>query len=173
MGQAPSSPSSSHDDALGSDDATGAGNRFAVQPVTPHLKAKGATLVLEVDALGFRLLKPRTLDAINAFGWGEIHSWLHSPGRFSFRFYEEKSQSIVEYNFKLQHLDELLASMEVFIEAVMSQRKAKAISDTEFEQLLEQLEQTIPADRAARISTAAQFCFFTSLQVCTDHAVQF
>lgn len=115
-----------------------------------------------------------------------------------------RSQSIVEYNFKLQHLDELLASMEVFIEAVMSQRKvslaaqpkpaqtfarlrsphlsncdrlcdlqAKAISDTEFEQLLEQLEQTIPADRAARISTAAQFCFFTSLQVCTDHAVQF
>lgn len=51
---------------------------------------KGVTLVLEVDALGFRLLKSNTFDAVNAFGWGEIHSWLHSPGRFSFRFYEEK-----------------------------------------------------------------------------------
>ena len=54
------------------------------------LVQKGSTLVLEVDTLGFRLLKPKTLDALNAFGWGEVHSWLHSPGRFSFRFYEEK-----------------------------------------------------------------------------------
>lgn len=95
--------------------AQGQATRFLVQPLTPILKAvrsptvwstgnyhprklrysstcvqKGATLVLEVDALGFRLLKPKTFDAINAFGWGEIHSWMHSPRRFSFRFYEEK-----------------------------------------------------------------------------------
>lgn len=106
-----------HDDAATSDAAIGArelATRFIVQPVTPSLKVvrsksradstdqppelqghcmpvqKSATLVLEVDALGFRLLKPKTFDALRAFGWGEIHSWLHSPGRFSFRFYEEK-----------------------------------------------------------------------------------
>lgn len=114
MGQA----SSIAGDAVPSDVATGApgcGSHFVVQPLTTSLKAvrsaaprrsrpslrttdrshsssvqKGATLVLEVDALGFRLLKAKSLDAIRAFGWGEIHSWLHSPGRFSFRFYEEK-----------------------------------------------------------------------------------
>lgn len=43
----------------------------------------------------------------------------------------------------------------------------KAISDAEFEQLVEQLEQTTSTDRASRIATAAQFCFFTSLQVST------
>lgn len=43
----------------------------------------------------------------------------------------------------------------------------KAISEAEFEQLVEQLEQTTSTDRASRIATAAQFCFFTSLQVST------
>ena len=72
------------------------GSTFTLQPPATTGRdffwsvQKGVTLVLEVDALGFRLLKPRSFDAIRAFGWGEIHSWLHSPGRFSFRFYEEK-----------------------------------------------------------------------------------
>ena len=83
--------------------------------------------------------------------------------------------------------------MEVFIAAVMSQRKvpyeaplvgrllankaavalkqchvtvqAQAISDADFDALLAQLKQTPEADRAPRIATAAQFCFFTSVQV--------
>ncbi|KAA6425716.1 MAG: hypothetical protein FRX49_04091 [Trebouxia sp. A1-2] len=116
--------------------------RFDVTPLTSALKARGSTLVLEVDTLGFRLLKPKTLDALNAFG----------------------SQKIVEYDFKLQQVDMLLAKMEVFIEAVMSQRRAQAISDADFEQLVAQLEQSPMGDRSVRIATAAQFCFFTSLQ---------
>ena len=106
--------------------------------------------MLEVDSLGFRLLKPLTLDALRAFGWGEIHSWLHSPGRFSFRYYDDRwssleqtsqhascirrdtlkfgvhccrSQKIEECAFKIQQVDQLLASMEVFIDSVMTQRK--------------------------------------------------
>ena len=98
----------------------------------------------------------------------------------------------------MQQVEELLASMEIFIEAVMSQRRVssvflcstlwlqpcrgdsatssvdlqeKAISEAEFEQLIAQLEQTTSADRALRIATAAQFCFFTSLQVQTNVAM--
>lgn len=43
--------------------------------------------------------------------------------------------------------------------------QADAITDDDFEQLLDQLQHCDPADRAARIATAARFCFFTSLQV--------
>ena len=46
----------------------------------------------------------------------------------------------------------------------------KAMSDTEFEQLMTQLEQSPSEDRALRIATATQFCFFTSLQVNTHHS---
>ncbi len=43
--------------------------------------------------------------------------------------------------------------------------QAQAISDADFEQLVAQLEQSPMGDRSVRIATAAQFCFFTSLQV--------
>jgi len=43
--------------------------------------------------------------------------------------------------------------------------QAQAISDADFEQLSAQLEQSPIGDRSVRIATAAQFCFFTSLQV--------
>ena len=48
----------------------------------------------------------------------------------------------------------------------------KAISDAEFDQLMTQLEQSPSADRASRIATATQFCFFTSLQVNTHHTLE-
>lgn len=43
--------------------------------------------------------------------------------------------------------------------------QAQAISDADFEQLVAQLEQSPVGDRSVRIATAAQFCFFTRLQV--------
>ena len=41
-----------------------------------------------------------------------------------------RSQKIIEYNFKLQQVEELLASMETFIEAVMSKRKVMLVQSS-------------------------------------------
>lgn len=54
------------------------------------LLQKNPVLVLEVGKLGFRLLRPDTEDPICLFPWGQVHSWAHGTGRFTFRYFDDK-----------------------------------------------------------------------------------
>lgn len=57
---------------------------------------------------GFRLLRASSEEPLFDFPFAQIHSWGHLPDRFSFKFYEEKSKSVVLYTFECKLIDPLL-----------------------------------------------------------------
>lgn len=65
-------------------------------------------VLLEVGARGFRLLRTSSEEPLFDFPFAQIHSWGHLPNRFSFKFYEEKSKSVVLYTFDCKLVDPLL-----------------------------------------------------------------
>lgn len=65
-------------------------------------------MLLEVSARGFRLLRTSSEEPLFDFPFAQIHSWGHLPNRFSFKFYEEKSKSVLLYTFDCKLVDPLL-----------------------------------------------------------------
>lgn len=55
----------------------------------PLLQRYG-TVLLEVGTLGFRILRPATEDPLFVHIWGQVHSWTHGPGHFSFKYFDDK-----------------------------------------------------------------------------------
>lgn len=135
-----------------------------VLPQDEPMKQRSPTMLLEVGPLGFRLLRPETEDPLYCFLWGQIHSWSQSNGKFTFRVFDERNKVILQYNLHVRDMPALLDHIQHVIETILDERKSQAITEADFENLLQTLE-TIQANmRLQRIQTAVKMNYFTATQ---------
>uniref|UniRef100_A0A061RES4 Uncharacterized protein n=1 Tax=Tetraselmis sp. GSL018 TaxID=582737 RepID=A0A061RES4_9CHLO len=139
-------------------------NLYEVKVLDDSVRLSGRQLLLEVGESGFRLLKPETQDAVLHFPWGQIHSWSHSLGKFSFRFFEERTKNIVKYSFEMADVPGLMHSILSIIDSILAKRKEQKISDEGFAKLLEVMDSCEDQDRLECIASATKMNYFTSEQ---------
>ncbi|KAK3245359.1 hypothetical protein CYMTET_45068 [Cymbomonas tetramitiformis] len=137
---------------------------FLATPNNDNVKAKAPQVLIEISPHGFRLLRLKTEEPLWDFPFPQIHSWGHLPNKFSFRFYEERSKGIVLYSFETKLVDDLLQFIHTTIEHILSERKSKSMPDTEFNDLLQRIKESQPADRLEQLKTSSKLNYFTAAQ---------
>ncbi|GFR52966.1 hypothetical protein Agub_g15643, partial [Astrephomene gubernaculifera] len=113
---------------------------FYCLPYDEEIKKRSTVSVLEVGALGFRLLRPASEDCLLAFPWGQIHSWAHTENRFSFRFFDDGKKTVVPYTLFLRDLPALMGHIQTVIDAILADRKRLVIPEERFLQLLHEFK---------------------------------
>jgi len=137
---------------------------FFCVPMDEKVKAKAPQVLLEVGARGFRLLRTSSEEPLFDFPFAQIHSWGHLPNRFSFKFYEEKSKSVVLYTFDCKLVDPLLKAIHSTIDVILTHRKTKSMPDAELDELRARLAAAAADGRIAILQAACATNFFTSAQ---------
>jgi len=150
-----------------SDDEGGSRTLFLATPLHDLVKQKAATsggfVLLEVSPRGFRVLRPNTEDPLFDFPFPQIHSWGNVPNKFSFRFYDPKTKTIILYSFETNFVDELLQVVHTIIDRILNDRKDKSMSEDEFTALLRSISES-PSGRLEKVKTACSLNFFTAAQ---------
>eukprot|EP00798_Chlamydomonas_sp_ICE-L_P016888 gene16888-23163_t len=127
---------------------------YFVMPHDEELKKKGDTLILEVGRLGLRLLRNTDSEQpIAQYPWGQIHSWAHTTGRFTFRHFDDGKKTIIPYILYLRDVQAMLDHIANTIELILNERKEQAIGDEAFENLLEQLKHGDPNSKLQQLET--------------------
>lgn len=133
-------------------------------PQDEIMRQKSAIMLIEVGPQGFRLLRPETEDPLYCYQWGQIHSWAHTNGKFTFRFFDERNKVILQYNLHMRDLNVLLDHIQKVIDSILEERKSQAITEAEFERLQQSLLTTPDNLRLKTIQTAVKLNFFTAAQ---------
>ncbi|KAK9812797.1 hypothetical protein WJX72_003994 [[Myrmecia] bisecta] len=137
---------------------------FPAYSLDASLQQRGAEVLIEIGREGFRIVRAKTLEPLAAFPFAEVHSWSHGPTRFSFKYYDDRVRTVVDYSFRLNCVGELLAAINRVINEIMSEREGHMVSGSEFAALHEALAGQAPDARLAFIIATAKDKFFTAAQ---------
>jgi len=131
-------------------------------------RTSGGFAYLEIGPVGFRVLQAagprRTGDALAAYAFAQVHSWLRFPTKFAFQFFDERSKEIVTYSFECLWVARLMEHLHGVVNGILEKRRSQALSSEEFDGLVARLRSMPPEGRLGQVSTYAATNYFSATQ---------